>query len=173
MENQKVLVYPYGDLTLVPEVRLKIIFPMIGEGRKVFFKTTGHTIGPSKRGRNGLCMLLKERGVDQFVGFTNSPPIQLTKNGKAYSSNGEEANISVENYLPFSKFLVDVSKQFEKEGIPFNYLSPFNEPQWDWTGNGQEGTPFKNDEIFAITKVLDSLLTAGEIKDKNSDSRSC
>ena len=108
----------------------------------------------------------KERGVNQFVGFTNSPPVQLTKNGKAYSSNGEEANISKENYLPFSKFLVDVSRQFEKEGIPFNYLSPFNEPQWDWTGNGQEGTPFKNDEIFAITKVLDSLLTAERLNVK-------
>lgn len=101
----------------------------------------------------------KQRGVNQFLGFTNSPPIQLTKNGNAYSGNGEEANISKANYLPFSKFLVEVAKQFDKEGIPFNYISPFNEPQWDWTGNGQEGTPFKNEEIFAITKVLDSILT--------------
>jgi hypothetical protein len=100
----------------------------------------------------------KKRGVNEFVGFTNSPPVQLTKNGKAYSSNGEEANIATENYLEFSKFLIDVSNQFNKEGIPFNYLSPFNEPQWDWTGNGQEGSPFKNSEIFSITKVLDSLL---------------
>ncbi len=105
----------------------------------------------------------KQRGVDQFLGFTNSPPIQLTKNGKAYSGNGEEANISKANYLPFSKFLIDVAMQFDKEGIAFNYLSPFNEPQWDWTGNGQEGTPFKNDEIFAVTKVLDSLITADKL----------
>jgi O-glycosyl hydrolase len=101
----------------------------------------------------------KQKGVEQFLGFANSPPVQLTKNGKAYSENGEEANISPANYLAFSKFLVDVSKQFIKEGIAFNYLSPFNEPQWDWTGNGQEGTPFKNEEIFAVTKILDSLLT--------------
>ncbi|WP_276372829.1 glycoside hydrolase [Chryseolinea sp. H1M3-3] len=105
----------------------------------------------------------KQRGVKQFLGFTNSPPIQLTKNGKAYSSNGEEANIPVGNYLPFSKFLVEVAKQFHKEEIPFNYLSPFNEPQWDWTGNGQEGSPFTNAEIFAITKDLDSLLTAVQL----------
>jgi O-glycosyl hydrolase len=108
----------------------------------------------------------KQRGVNQFVGFTNSPPIQLTKNGNAYSGNGEEANISKENYLPFSKFLVEVSKKFEKDGIPFNYLSPFNEPQWDWTGDGQEGTPFKNEEIFAVTKILDSLLTVETLKVK-------
>jgi O-glycosyl hydrolase len=105
----------------------------------------------------------KQRGVNQFLGFTNSPPIPLTKNGKAYSSNGEEANIAVENYLPFSRFLVEVAKQFQMEGIPFNYLSPFNEPQWDWTGNGQEGSPFTNAEIFSITKKLDSLLTAAQL----------
>jgi len=111
-------------------------------------------------GQKWFMRAAKQRGVNEFVGFTNSPPVQLTKNGKAYSSNGEEANISADNYLPFSKFLVDVCKQFDKEGIPFNYLSPFNEPQWDWTGNGQEGTPFKNEEIFEVTKVLDSLLLA-------------
>ncbi|HKZ36912.1 MAG TPA: glycoside hydrolase, partial [Chryseolinea sp.] len=108
----------------------------------------------------------KKRGVNQFLGFTNSPPVQLTRNGKAYSSNGEEANISTENYLAFSKFLVDVSNQFRKEGIPFKYLSPFNEPQWDWTGNGQEGSPYKNSEIFAITKILDSLFTTQELNIK-------
>jgi O-glycosyl hydrolase len=108
----------------------------------------------------------KQRGVDQFLSFTNSPPVQLTKNGKAYSSNGEEANVSKSNYLPFAKFLIDVVRRFEKEGIPFDYLSPFNEPQWDWTGNGQEGTPFKNDEVFAVTKVLDSLITAEKLNVK-------
>ena len=131
-----------------------------------FLQDDGTYDWSKQAGQKWFMHAAKQRGVDQFVGFTNSPPIQLTKNGKAYSSNGEEANISVKNYLPFSKFLVDVSKQFEKEGIPFNYLSPFNEPQWDWTGNGQEGTPFKNDEIFAITKVLDSLLTAERLNVK-------
>ena len=117
-------------------------------------------------GQKWFMQAAKARGVNQFLGFTNSPPIQLTKNGNAFSSNGEEANIGVANYLPFSKFLVDVAKQFDEEGIPFTYISPFNEPQWDWTGNGQEGTPFKNEEIFAITKVLDSVLTAEKLNVK-------
>lgn len=101
----------------------------------------------------------RARGVDQFVGFTNSPPVQLTSNGKAYSGNGNAANIAPENYLAFSRFLVDVSAQFAEEGIPFTFLSPFNEPQWDWTDNGQEGSPYTNEEMFAITKKLDSVLT--------------
>lgn len=101
----------------------------------------------------------KQRGVNEFLGFTNSPPVQLTKNGKAYSDNGSEANIPAGNYVAFAKFLLEVSRQFKTEGIPFNYLSPFNEPQWDWTSNGQEGSPYKNSEIFLITKALDSLIT--------------
>jgi O-glycosyl hydrolase len=108
----------------------------------------------------------RERGVGKFVGFTNSPPVQLTKNGKAFSSNGEEANISKEKYIPFAKFLVDVSRKFREDAIPFDYLSPFNEPQWDWTGNNQEGSPYRNDEIYAITRVLDSILTRESIPAK-------
>lgn len=100
----------------------------------------------------------KARGVNQLLGFTNSPPVQLTKNGKAYSGNGEEANIDSKNYLKFAQFLIEVKNKLEANGTPLNYLSPFNEPQWDWTGNGQEGSPYKNAEIFAITKKLDSLL---------------
>jgi hypothetical protein len=29
------------------------------------------------------------------------------------------------------------------EGIEFDYISPFNEPQWDWENGNQEGTPAK------------------------------
>ena len=109
-------------------------------------------------GQRWFMTAAKERGVSEFVGFTNSPPVQLTKNGKAYSSNGEEANIAKVNYVAFGKFLVEVSGKFQQDGIPFTYVSPFNEPQWDWTGNGQEGSPYTNEEIFAITKILDSLI---------------
>lgn len=111
-------------------------------------------------GQRWFMQAAKQRGVSQLLGFTNSPPVQLTKNGKAFSSNGEEANIGQANYARYARFLADVSKHLSDEGVPLTYLSPFNEPQWDWTGNGQEGTPYKNTEIFAITRILDSLLNA-------------
>ena len=112
-------------------------------------------------GQRWFMQAAKERGVGQFLGFTNSPPVQLTLNGKAYSGNGEQANISTANHRAFAIFLANVSKHFSETGIPFNYISPFNEPQWDWTGNGQEGSPYTNEEIFSITRILDSVLTAG------------
>jgi O-glycosyl hydrolase len=111
-------------------------------------------------GQRWMMGAARNRGVKEFVAFTNSPPVQLTKNGKAFSSNGAEANITPNNYLRFSKFLVDVVKHLRSENIPVNYVSPFNEPQWDWTGNNQEGSPYRNSEIHSITRILDSLITA-------------
>ncbi|HYF69604.1 MAG TPA: glycoside hydrolase [Ohtaekwangia sp.] len=114
-------------------------------------------------GQRWFMTAAKLRGVEEFVGFSNSPPVQITKNGKGFSSNGSEANLPPENYLAFAQFLIDVAKHFNAEDMPFSYLSPFNEPQWDWTGDGQEGSPYKNSDIFAITKKLDSLITVEDL----------
>ena len=110
-------------------------------------------------GQQWFLKAAKERGTEQFLAFANSPPVQLTKNGKAFSDNGQEANIASSNYLPFANYLYTVAKHFKDEGTPFNYISPFNEPQWDWTGNGQEGSPYTNGELVSITKILDSVLS--------------
>ena len=97
----------------------------------------------------------KERGVANFIAFLNSPPIALTRNGKAYSSSPDSYNLSSDNYPAFVGYISSVLNSFrEKEGITFSTISPFNEPQWDWTSPGQEGTPAKNSEIAAITKKL-------------------
>lgn len=131
---------------------------------ETFLNSNGTYDWTKQAGQRWLLHAAKERGVDQFLGFTNSPPVSLTKNGNAFSSQNNRGNIEPKNYLPFAKFLVDVSDHFQKEeGITFNYLSPFNEPQWDWTGNGQEGSPYTNQEIFDITKKLDSLITGKKL----------
>ncbi|HTJ53141.1 MAG TPA: glycoside hydrolase [Cyclobacteriaceae bacterium] len=110
-------------------------------------------------GQQWFLKAAKERGTEKFLAFTNSPPVQLTKNGKAFSDDGNQANIDATNYLPFANYLFTVAKHFKDEGTPFDYISPFNEPQWDWTGNGQEGSPYTNNEIVSITKILDSVLS--------------
>jgi len=110
-------------------------------------------------GQQWFLRAAKQRGIEQFLAFTNSPPVQLTKNGKAFSDDGSQANIAAENYLPFANYLFTVARHFRDAGTPFNYISPFNEPQWDWTGASQEGSPYTNNEIVSITKILDSILT--------------
>lgn len=99
----------------------------------------------------------KDRGITDFIAFLNSPPVALTKNGKAYSSSTDSYNLPVENYSAFVGYISSVLNSFkEKEGITFSTLSPFNEPQWDWTSPNQEGTPAKNSEIAVITKKLNA-----------------
>lgn len=127
---------------------------------ETFLNKNGTYDWTKQAGQQWFLNAAKERGVSQFLAFTNSPPVSLTRNGNAFSSQNNQANIEPKNYLAFATFLTEVSEYFRREkGITFNYLSPFNEPQWDWTGTGQEGTPFTNQEIYDVVKKLDSLIS--------------
>jgi O-glycosyl hydrolase len=79
----------------------------------------------------------KKYGVDQFLGFSITPPVQWTKNGKGYNGNNKdgEINLKEEYFDDYAEFMVNVLKHFDSKGISFNYLSPINEPQWDWERN--------------------------------------
>lgn len=98
-----------------------------------------------------------EMGVEELVFFSNSPLERLTKNGKGYgdqAANGAPtSNLSAENYRAFSEYVMDVVEHFVDKGYPIKYVSPVNEPQWDWTG-GQEGCHYEPDELVDFLKVF-------------------
>ena len=130
------------------------------------FLTLGGYNWDAHAGQRWFLQAAKERGVTKFIGFSNSPPVVLTKNNKAYSSGGSSANLAPENYHAYAEFLVEVAKNIEQnEGITFDYISPFNEPQWNWTG-GQEGSPWLNSEIAEITRILDTKIEESGISSK-------
>nr|WP_228084944.1 glycoside hydrolase [Mucilaginibacter sp. JRF] len=57
--------------------------------------------------------------------------------------------------------MVSVAKHFASSGTPFNYLSPFNEPQWNWGEKpSQEGTGATNAEIAAFIRLLGPKIKA-------------
>ncbi|GAB4016936.1 glycoside hydrolase family 30 protein [Spirosoma koreense] len=106
----------------------------------------------------------RQRGVRYTLGFTNSPPVSMTRNGKAFSPGGKAFNLKPTALEPFADFLTTVADHFH-----FDYLSPINEPQWDWTAGkngkaGQEGSPAQNADILAVTKALSGKLTARNAK---------
>ncbi len=108
----------------------------------------------------------KKRNVDKFLAFTNSPPVQFTINKKAFATAGQ-SNLGADQFDNFATFLVDVTKGIQqKTGIIFDYISPANEPQWDWSDGGQEGTPFHNHEIAQITKTLSTKLIQAKLPTK-------
>ena len=59
---------------------------------------------------------------------------------------------------------MEVVDHFQKQGLPFDYLSPVNEPQWNWDGPGQEGTPALNEEIYALVRYLSHGLSTRGLK---------
>ena len=114
----------------------------------------------NQEGQQWFMKAAQERGVRQFTGFVNSPPVLLTKNGKAHGDGSGNANISQENYEHFADYLARIASYFRDEGSPLTYLSPVNEPQWNWaSSNGQEGSPYRNSEIDGVVKALDQKIT--------------
>lgn len=108
----------------------------------------------------------KERGVKQYLAFTNSPPVQYTINGKAYATKGQ-VNITPERYNDFADYLSNCIKGIEKIGkIKLDYISPVNEPQWDWSDGGQEGAPYNNAEIAGLVRAIDRSFVKNNINSK-------
>lgn len=108
----------------------------------------------------------KKRNVPQFLGFTNSPPVQFTTNGKAYASHGN-VNIDPERYADFAVYLAQVVKGLERiNNLKINYISPVNEPQWGWSDGGQEGCPYTNTQIADVVKAIDKVFVADNIRSK-------
>ncbi|MGA0557574.1 glycoside hydrolase family 30 protein [Larkinella sp. VNQ87] len=100
----------------------------------------------------------KQRGVAEFLAFPNSPPVQLTTNRKGYAHNGQP-NLNPDQFDRYAEFLAKVVAGVrDKTGITFQYVSPVNEPQWDWSDGGQEGTPFYNNQIAGLTRSLSAAL---------------
>ena len=99
----------------------------------------------------------KERGVNQFIAFVNSPPARMTCNGYTNCTDGLcTTNLKNGYEGQFATYLTDILKHFRDEwGIEFDYISPVNEPQWEWNiGSNQEGNRASNDDIKLIVDAL-------------------
>lgn len=108
----------------------------------------------------------RKRNVKKFLAFLNSPPVNLTINGKAFASKGA-SNISPDKYGELAASVTDaISGIYRSTGILFDYISPFNEPQWDWSDGNQEGCPYDNEQISAATKIISKKLSAKKLSTK-------
>ena len=110
-------------------------------------------------------------GVKDLIAFSNTPPVQFTKNGLGFKTEKNfETNLKEDKYGAYADFLTTVLQHFDKEGLHFNYISPVNEPQWDWSGSfgkmNQEGCPWHNEDIYKIAISLDSSLAAKKLSAK-------
>ncbi len=123
-----------------------------------FLQDNGEYNWGKQQGQVWFAKAAKARGVNNLLLFLNSPPVNLTKNGKAFADVGGQSNLEAENYNEFADFLATIIDGLQKKGLPVDYISPVNEPQWDWADGGQEGTPYFNNEIAEIVRVLNQEL---------------
>ncbi len=102
---------------------------------------------------------LKLGTIDDFTIFMNTPPSCMTKSGMtcANEPEGEEkyvSNLAPERYQDYADYVADVTALYLDEGIPVKYVSPINEPQWQWDRNNrQEGCHYEADEVIAFLRI--------------------
>lgn len=126
-----------------------------------FLDTANHYDWSKQAGQQWFITAAKVRGVQNFLAFTNSPPVQFTQNNKAYGLGNSYLNLNAAKKSDFADFLVNVLAHFQSAGLPFNYLSPFNEPQWNWGSNpSQEGTGATDAEIADFIHLLGPKMKA-------------
>lgn len=116
-------------------------------------------------GERWFLQAAKARGVPQFLAFVNSPPGRMTRNGLTFcDKNDYTTNLKPGYEGQYARYLVDFLEHFRTnpdvgQRIAFDYISPVNEPQWDWAGHNQEGNRACNEDIKRILQSLHAELT--------------
>jgi O-glycosyl hydrolase len=119
-----------------------------------------------QKGQRWFARAARERGVSTLIAFANSPPVELTENGKAFGDGSGTANLPDDRFDDFARFLATVTEHFEDD-LSFDYVSPVNEPQWNWSqDDNQEGSPYTNAEFRRIVKALNRALAARDLSAK-------
>lgn len=124
------------------------------------FTADGVSYNMSKQaGQVWFMKAAKERGVDKLLAFANSAPVYLTQNGKAHATIKEFYNLKEGKMPDLADFWVtSLDKLKTEHGLTIDYVSPFNEPQYEWDGSGQEGSPATNANIYSFVNILSPKL---------------
>lgn len=108
----------------------------------------------------------KEYGCDNFVLFSNTPPVYYTRNGLGFSPGDWKSNLKEDCYDKFADFLVTCAEHLSaEEGLNVTHISPVNEPQYQWN-SGQEGTPWTNEELKKLVVEMDRRLQVSDLDTK-------
>ena len=122
-----------------------------------FLRPDGTYDWSRQAGQRRFLRMAKERGVDRFLSFLNSPPVYFTQNGLATNTGrGGTLNLKPDCYGAFARFMAEAVRGLEEhDGIHIDYISPVNEPDgsWNWQGPKQEGSPATNRETARLVRA--------------------
>ena len=144
------------------------------ESMMLFDKQTEQTSWDFKRDKTAVEVMKKAvatGNVDTLILFANSPHYSQTATGQASGSLLlHTCNIPKSKYKAFADYFLTVTQHFLDEGLPVNYISPINEPQWKWGGDivWQEGCHYEPEEVAEVLHIF-----ANEIRRRNMPVRMC
>lgn len=119
-----------------------------------FLDKDGQWDWTKQEGQRWMLKAAKDRGVRYTLGFSITAPYFMTKNGMARASEKNKyANLREDSYRGYAAFMAEVATKLE-----FDYLSPINEPQWEWVRSNQEGMQATNEECSRLIRDLDREL---------------
>lgn len=131
-----------------------------------FNEETGKYEYDFSRDANAQAMLFEALGqenstVDTVILFANSPHYSMTISGEA-SGNYEKGktNITADKYDDFVDYFLTITEYFISKGVPVKYISPINEPQWDWSGEwvGQEGCHYEKEQVLELLALFSKAI---------------
>lgn len=118
-------------------------------------------------GQQWFMKAAKERGVNNFLFFTNSAPYFLTRSGATVSTDRNYINLQEDKFDDFARFLVNCTKHFRGLGYDVNYISPINEPNVEWHTNAfQEGSFATKSDIYRLVAELDKVIEEEQVETK-------
>ena len=109
----------------------------------------------------------RERGVNDFLFFTNSAPYFMTRTGSTLSGDNVCINLQKDKFDDFARFLVCCVQHFTEGGYNIKYVSPLNEPNVEWhTNSWQEGTFATKADIYRMVAELDKAISESGVNTK-------
>ena len=118
-------------------------------------------------GQQWFMKAAKERGVNNFLFFTNSAPYFMTRSGATLSTDRNYINLQEDKFDDFARFLVNCTKHFRGLGYDVNYISPINEPNVEWHTNAfQEGSFATKSDIYRLVAELDKVIEEEQVETK-------
>lgn len=121
----------------------------------------GYDFEKDKNAYHFMKVCLKKGKIDTVILFANSPHYSFTASGQASGSLiHHTCNLPKSNYRRFAQYYLDITEHFIEDGIPVSYISPINEPQWNWGGKHvwQEGCHYEPEEVCEVFHIFSEEL---------------
>lgn len=118
---------------------------------------SGYDFSRDKNAYSFMKTCLAKGVIDTVILFANSPHYSFTSSGQASGSlMHHTCNLPQSNFEKFADYFLDITEHFIHDGVPVQFISPINEPQWKWGGHNvwQEGCHYSPEEVRDVFHIF-------------------